>query len=254
MNKLSLSLGTWTFAPGLMSSCITLLLIPCFVYLGYWQLDRAALKTELEQTFTNHLKAPILPFSALFTTEDPEKLAKKFRYRRVQVKGYFINQFTFFLDNQIVEGKVGYKVFTPFKPHDSPTLLLIDRGWVPIVNSRSHLPSIHPIKGEVTVIGMINLPSHGLKLKSAKSQSNQWPLVVQYLDFKVLSIHFKQNFYPFLLQTESKTAFSYQVPPITFTVSAKRHLGYAIQWFTIAFATLIYYLGINSYRIKHVKL
>ena len=171
----------------------------------------------------------------------------------MQVTGQFINTHPILLDNQVLNGQVGYRVITPFLPSLSSRMILVDRGWIPIPNTRTLLPSFTPILGTVTLCGIINNPvSPGLQLKKIQPAPNIWPLRVQSVDFEELSVMLATNLYPFMLQLKPGDIYGFNIPAQSFTISATRHLGYAIQWFTLAFASLIYYLVTNSYRSKDV--
>jgi cytochrome oxidase assembly protein ShyY1 len=241
------SIGPWTFRPGLYSTLVTALLVPLFIFLGYWQLGRMELKKELQQNLYNQQQAFPLQISTLnhSTTQ---------RFKSLEVSGHFINEQPILLDNQHYKGQIGYRVIMPFKVQN-PTgnfypLLLIDRGWVPMGPNRNELPHIQAIHGEIMLRGIINDPPKPFVLENPDSQKNNtFPLVVQTLDFNTLGIQLKQSVFPFLLQLQNQqSAYAYQILPISFGMMPTRHLGYAIQWFVMALALLLYYFFINIKR------
>ncbi len=251
-----LQFGRWIFSPGLTSSISTLLFILLFVYLGFWQTSRYSEKLNLQKKLEDKIKSPILKFTPLFiekilTKEDWEKI----RYSQLQITGQFINTHHILLDNQTLNGQVGYRVITPFLPTSSSKMILVDRGWIPLSKNRDLLPAFTPILGTVTLHGMMNNPtSPGLQLKKIQPVPNIWPLRVQSVDFEELSVMLKTHLYPFMLQLNPGDRYGFKIPIQFFTTSATRHLGYAIQWFTLALASLIYYLAINSHRSKDAQL
>jgi cytochrome oxidase assembly protein ShyY1 len=104
---------------------------------------------------------------------------------------------------------------------------------------------------KTTLSGIINFPVNGLILKKATNPlENVWPQRVQSLDFQVLSTLMQATLYPFLLQLNEKNTYKFSLLPTSFSVSAERHLGYAVQWFTMALVVFIYFLVINSHRLN----
>jgi surfeit locus 1 family protein len=245
MSRFRYSFGPWTFAPGLISSLLTVVIFPSFVYLGLWQLDRWEEKNLQKKQWATRMLAPPLTVSTTLQ-HIPFKLL---RYHSLEVTGTFLNHQQILLDNQILKGQVGYRVLTPLLlKTGTPKILLIDRGWIPIGPHRDKLPILKPILEPVTLRGMIqNIPS-GLVLQSKLPEPTPWPLRIQTIDFRLLSKLLGQKLYPFVLQLKSDDAYSF-IPILNTTeLSAERHLGYAIQWFTMAFAVLIYFFVINSHR------
>jgi len=241
--KVSIRCGQWMFSPGLISSFFTLLLIPLFVYLGFWQLQRFDQKSTLKETLESRINEPMLSLGALQIQHSD---LEPFRYRRLQVNGIFLNENQILLDNQIFKGRVGFRVITPLLTQEN-TIILVDRGWIALQKSRSDLPSIPPILGKTSVVGIINQLSSGLQLmnKTKISSDPHWPMIVQRIDFKELSLILAHETLPFILQVDNANTIKFGIP-------ASRHLGYAVQWFGMAAALLIYYLVINGRRLTNV--
>lgn len=228
-------------------SLTTLLLIPVFVYLGFWQIDRYHEKQIPQQALESRFSLPIINKITHF---DPT-----LRYRQLQITGHFLNKHQIYLDNQIVKGQVGYRVLTPFQPIGQSDILLVDRGWIPLGKSRDEMPLVKPVLGQQTLIGTINLPANGLQLSNLfnKTQNKanhqiSWPLRVQHVDFENLASLLSQKLTPFILQLNPQDSNGFSIQPITFNPPPMRHMAYAIQWFAMALAVLIYYLVINCYR------
>src|SRR5437870_4930301 len=103
-----------------------------FIKLGDWQMQRSREKTALLNTYHQRAKQIPLIASELSKQTDP-------RFYRVKLTGQFDNQHHFLLDNKIVNGKIGYELYTPFFAENLPMPILIDRGFVPIMGSRQIL-------------------------------------------------------------------------------------------------------------------
>jgi surfeit locus 1 family protein len=239
------TLGPWVFRPTLLSTLLILLIIPLFVYLGCWQLGRANTKQQLQSQRENHSQDNII------TLENSPKYADNLRYQWAKAQGILINENQILLDNQIVNGRVGYRVITPLKLANSETVVLIDRGFIPIHN-RSELPLIPPITGLLTLQGIINQPANPLALGQLFDPNiKQWPLRVQTLQYDQISLILKYPVAPLLLQLQEGDPLLFTVIPISFPLSAEKHLGYAIQWFMMALAVFIYYCVSHCQRKKY---
>lgn len=238
------TIGRWRFNPGFASCIITILLVPIFISLGFWQLGRMEFKNQLQEKLTS--QASMIPLSI----SEIQNTTTNLRFNPLEITGYFLNQYPILLDNQVYKGQVGYRVIMPFQvqTHDTEDhpWILVDRGWIPITN-RNEKPHIKPITTKITLRGIINDPPKPLKLKAATTENPiLFPEVMQYIDFNILEQQLQHRIFPFLLWLPpSESPHTYQVLPITIGMPASRHLGYAIQWFAIALAVLIYYLVIN---------
>ena len=93
----------------------TLVLCPFFVELGFWQLDRAAEKLVLQQQFELQSQAePVYiggqGLSALQSLPATEDL----NWRNGVLTGQYVADKQILLDNQHMNGQVGYFVYTLF--------------------------------------------------------------------------------------------------------------------------------------------
>jgi len=62
------------------------------------------------------------------------------RFRQVIAQGVYEARKSIYIDNQVVNGQVGYQVFTPLRLA-SGQIVLVGRGWLPVGDSRDVLPS-----------------------------------------------------------------------------------------------------------------
>ena len=93
-----------------------LLLLPLLLRLGFWQLDRAEQKLQLQAEINKQKNLPQL--MDVSSSLKPEKI----KNRDVVLTGEFEQQRYWLLDNRVWQGKVGYEVIVPYK---SP----IDNRW-----------------------------------------------------------------------------------------------------------------------------
>lgn len=142
--------GAWHFCPGRASTIAVLLLLPVLLMLGYWQLDRAAQKAELQTTFAKRFAQPPVDLTGV----DPADSSN--RYLHVVASGRYDGAHQMLLDNQVHDGQPGYHVLTPLRM--AGDAILIDRGWVPLGESRQVLPDIGASTDDITIGGWLAQP------------------------------------------------------------------------------------------------
>jgi surfeit locus 1 family protein len=213
---------------------LTVLLISLFVYLSAWQLNRVSQKQQLQ------LQLESRPLEAEILLENSPKYTSALRYRLARVQGTFMNEHHILMDNQQVKGRVGYRVFTPLKLANNETVLLIDRGFIPMLKHREEPIVIPPVVGLITLQGLINQPPNPLPLKTIIPNVRQWPVRVQSLQYETIAALLKHPISSFTLQLQKNDPRLFTEIPISFAVSAEKHLGYAIQWFMMALTVFIY--------------
>ena len=226
-------------APTLLVLC----LLPVLVSLGVWQLGRAKEKQLMLDQQTLRTDEKIFRLTS-GSADDPDSL----RYRKVTAAGNYDSKHQFLLDNQIVAGRAGYYVMTPFIPAGSEKAVLVNRGWVPLQRERSVLPSVRIKNGERSVMGRINhFPSVGLKLQGAEIPAEGWPAVIQLVDTEVLAKKLAYPLFKFQIELDNEQPDGYWrdwktrvlMPP-------EKHTAYAIQWFGLAITLLVLFIWFSS--------
>ena len=79
------------------------------IYLGFWQLDRAAQKEALQSAMEQQANKPPLALNMFLNLNDVNEVL----HQRVLLSGSWIAQSTVYLDNRQMDGKVGFFVLTP---------------------------------------------------------------------------------------------------------------------------------------------
>ena len=128
-------------------------LLPMFLALGWWQLQRADEKTAIANQWQERQQQSPRPL-LLIDAKEPQDWA----YLPVQLSGEFDPDHYFLLDNRIHQGKFGYEVLAIMTLADSKQAVLVNRGWVAADSSRQTLPKIDPIDGRQTVQGHVYVP------------------------------------------------------------------------------------------------
>ena len=242
-------LGGWIFEPGRASTCATLLLLPLLLTLGFWQLDRARQKAELQTAFAERFQLPPTPLAEV----DPADSAN--RYRRVIAAGRYDNAHQLLLDNQVRDGRPGYHTLTPLRLRDG-TAILIDRGWLPLGATRQELPDVSLSAEPVTVRGWLAQPANpGLRLGDGAGGDSRWPRIIPHVDYQRLSGLLDYPLLPaiILLEPEAPAGFWRDWQPRFGGQGPERHQGYAAQWFSLAVALLILYFAVNTHRLPRSK-
>jgi len=208
-----------------------------FVFLGVWQIERAAHKEGLLQAFNSEQESPPIRL----TSQSPD-------WSRVFVDGIFDSSRQILIDNQIHKGKVGYKIFTPFR-FDDNKIVLVDRGWVAQGQSRSDLPQLNILEKKSRIIATVTSPEQGV-LAGSELLTNEWPRVSQTKAVEVIASAFKEPILDIVLVLDpgsSQITEFIQIKP--FAITPVKHYGYAMQWFTMS----IVLLGMFLYALKREK-
>ena len=208
-----------------------------FVFLGVWQIERAAHKEGLLQAFNAEQESPPIRL----TSQSPD-------WSRVFVDGIFDSSRQILIDNQIHKGKVGYKIFTPFR-FDDNKIVLVDRGWIAQGQSRSDLPQLNILEKKSRIIATVTSPEQGV-LAGSELLTNEWPRVSQTKAIEVIASAFKEPILDIVLVLDpgsSQITEFIQIRP--FAITPVKHYGYAMQWFTMS----IVLLGMFLYALKREK-
>ena len=208
-----------------------------FVFLGVWQIERAAHKEGLLQAFNSEQESPPIRL----TSQSPD-------WSRVFVDGIFDSSRQILIDNQIHKGRVGYKIFTPFR-FDDNKIVLVDRGWIAQGQSRSDLPQLNILEKKSRIIATVTSPEQGV-LAGSELLTNEWPRVSQTKAVEVIASAFKEPILDIVLVLDpgsSQITEFIQIKP--FAITPVKHYGYAMQWFTMS----IVLLGMFLYALKREK-
>ncbi len=231
-------LGPWHFEINIRRTlgCISTIII--LAYLGTWQVNRALQKEYLIQQLQE--KSTGMPLN-LATLDNP--ILEKFRFTPIVMYGTYLNNFTFLLDNQVYQHKVGYRILTAFTSPYLNKMVLVDRGWIVQGVSRQQLPEIKDAYGVKEVQGFINTIPSGITLHpDTYNPLATWPIVIQSLDFAFIAENLQHPVYNFVIQLYQNDPTAYTVPPVSFGLPIYKHWGYALQWYLFALLVLIYYL------------
>lgn len=238
-----MQLGPFNFKPPLLALLATLLFASIFAGLGRWQLERMDQKNEIAHQHQTRATLPALTALPNSSTDFSE-----LRFRKIQLWGEWLANQQFLLDNQVLNGRVGFNVLTPLVLADNRTVL-VDRGWIALGNSRQDLPVVSISTDLNSIQGTIYVPfGEPFALGEATAGSSGWPRIIQYLDFAALSTVLGRTLLPVVVRmaAEQPNGYQRQWPAVPF--SAQKHLAYAVQWFALAVAVVVLFLVLNLKR------
>ncbi|MGB5438436.1 MAG: SURF1 family protein [Gammaproteobacteria bacterium] len=239
-------IGAFNFSPGFWPSVVTALLLPFLTGLGAWQLERASWKQGLIDEQAARAGLPRVLLERLLARDGA------LEFRPVAARGVYDLGHQLLLDNRTHQGYAGYHVLTPLKLSDQDSVVLVNRGWVPVGQYRSHLPELPGPFDELIVNAIVKLPPERfIRLDDAEEVHDGWPQVVQQLKLPELEKRLGHSLLPLILQLDPVDEYGfvrewkavYGIPP-------NKHRAYALQWFTLALVLLAIYIGVNSTRIK----
>ena len=228
------------FHPGLLPSLVVFALLPLLVWLGFWQLDRAAEKRALLAAFEVRRAAEPVPVSALELTAEPA-------YTRVVLQGSFDAAHSLLLDSRTRAGVAGVELLQPFYDQPSGLWLLVNRGWLPWPDRRV-APQFSTPEAQIKLTGWVYVPpGEGFLLKDAESTG--WPRLVNAVEATALWQTLGRGGAPFEIRLDPGAA-AYQADWPIVAMDPQKNTGYAVQWFAMALALLllIIYLGIRNAR------
>lgn len=231
----------------LLPAVLLLVLMPLFIGLGVWQLHRAEGKRALQDEYDKRAsEAP--------TQLGPEPQdAQALRFRRVTVRGKYEPEYQILIDNRVHQGAAGYHVVTPLKIEGGSTRVLVNRGWVPIGESRQKLPSVDAPEGVQQVSGVVAVPAENVfSLDSPGQPTAGWQPVWLRLDMKryINSVPFTVQ--PIVILLDPTAAGGYVREWARLDAGIAVHEGYAFQWFALATLDAVI-LAVMIYRARRQR-
>ncbi len=195
--------------------------------LGFWQLSRAAQKTDLQSAIDNRRQMAVLDAAGMSReAANPEAL-----HRRVVLRGSWLGQHTVFLDNRQMNATPGFFVITPLQLENRGATVVVQRGWVQRnFGDRASLPVVPTPDGVVQLEGRIAPPPSKLyEFRGADSG-----VIRQNLDMQRYAKDIGVALLPVsVLQMGVSTDSLLRDWPRLQTGVAK-HYGYAFQWFALS--------------------
>lgn len=215
-----------------------LLLIGIFLMLGFWQIDRAAEKRKIEESFGAQAKYEALSPDATYDL-----------YQPLTVSGRYVTDRQILLDNIVQDGRLGYYVLTPFEYDVSEPLLVVNRGWISKPAGQGELPAIGVGNDEKSLRGRVGgLPRVGIRPGPPFEGATTWPRLAVWPTLDDLAREIDREVLPYVLLADPDPGSALVRRWQPQQMGPMRHFGYAFQWFALALAVLV--TGIVLYRRK----
>lgn len=212
----------------------TLLTMAATAALGFWQLDRAAQKQDLQTRIDERGQLPAWNAANVLSMVDPDSGL----HRVVRLSGEWVPDATLFLDNRQMEGRPGFFVITPLRLQGSEQAVLVQRGWVPRdFQDRSRVPAVSTPEGVVGVEGRL-APPPGKLYELGEAATGP---IRQNVDLETLAQEWNVPLIALsVLQTSGAADGLRREWPVV-TAGVQKHHGYAFQWFGLcALAGFLY--------------
>lgn len=230
-----------------------------FLFLGFWQLDRAEEKTQLLAEL--EIKRSQSPIETL---GEINRTAEELDGLPVSLQGNYVQDSVILLDNVVLGGKVGFDLLLWFQEAGTNRQFLVNRGFVQMGRTRAELPEIPPL-----VIGFDRLFGHVYAREyDADSMLPVIPLaepelVVSKLRGSVGAIQtrsvniaqhanalflatiepsaedMESTTYPYLIRLALDDPNGLARNWIIANITSEKHIGYSIQWFLMAAAIVV---------------
>jgi surfeit locus 1 family protein len=226
------------FAPSWKMTILTLAGITLFSSLGFWQLERAIFKDGIMKKFEARLEADYRQFEAWESLSDIE-------FQKIIIGGHYDTGRTLLIDNQLHRGQAGYHVITPFILNGGDKIVLVNRGWVALGNSREQLPGIEKPVVDGSIRGIANTPDTGSFRMGEISLGDKWPQVIPFLDIEAMQAQYNNRLLPIIIWLEPEQAGHYQRVWNPVWLSPDKSRAYAWQWFAFAAISLGLFIGLN---------
>lgn len=224
------------FTPHWAMTLLAVIAIGLFLWLGFWQIERAAAKKQMISSLNAFAQQAPINWSSKDTLP--------LQYQPIKLQGYFLSD-ELLLDNQLHQHQFGYDVISPLMLPDGH-VVLVDRGWVAGDITRRTIPKIETPVGIITLVGSAYYPSEkNWLLGQSLEKKTAHVAVVELLDVHLISQFLHKSVYPFIIRLNNHADNGYLREWPVVAMAPERHYGYALQWFAIALVILILFIALN---------
>lgn len=216
-----------------------------FLRLGVWQLHRADFKESLLRRYAAAATAPPRDFAAIAATPPADS------FPRVHVRGRYLVDRLYLLDNPNHDERGGVEAFAPFELPGHASLLLVDLGFLP-GSGNGKTPQLPPLpSAPIDLHGLyVPPPPTGFEMGgNALARQTHWPKQSIYLAMDQVAGDLGRPLYPRVLALDADAASIYvRKHALDLTMSPARHRAYAFQWFAFALAAVVILLVLHRKR------
>ncbi len=219
----------------------TAIVLPILMSLGFWQLDRAEIKQQTLARYEARANQSAMHLTASDSVANMQ--AADIQYAQLQVSGRYDTAHSFLIDNRVHQSKVGFYVVTPFLVENSKNVILVNRGWIKAKQYRTELPEFSTSPEKISLKGTVYVPSKNFfSVENGKIKPQNFPVIVQNIDFVAVAEILNRDVYPFVLRLEPKNKTGFVRDWKVVTSSPQKSQSYAAQWFTMALVVVLLFL------------
>lgn len=233
----------WVVNPAWFS--LTLGAVIILALLALWQMERAEQKTLLLKKIARLAQAPSASIPSVLIDGALIDGAP------IHLRGRWLAPMVWLVDNQLVDGRIGYDVVAPYQPialnnmaAQNP-VLLVNLGWVEAPLERNQLPPI-VLPAELTIEGLVRVHTGGLLLGQNLEDRGSWPMRIQRVEVQALQTYINFPLLAGLVYQSGDSPFRTHYRPVV--ISPARHQAYALQWALLAFALVVIALSASLQR------
>lgn len=215
-------------------------MLALLLWLGRWQLDRAAEKAQRQALLDSRIaEAPLLLTGSVAAAEP-------LLYRRVHAAGEWLAPRQVYIDNQVLDGRAGFAVITPLRLAGRDEAVLVNRGWVARDASYPRAPVVPVPPGRVEVAGIATLPpARFLELSSQTVTGSVW----QNLSIERFRTHSGLDVLPIVI-VDDRPADGLKARRERPDAGVAKHYEYALTWFALAATVLALWVALNLRRTR----
>lgn len=216
--------------------------LPLTCALGFWQLDRADEKRSI--LASQEAQQKLATMGNHNWRQDTEN-----HLRSVELNLVFDQERYLLLANRLRNGQVGYEVLgVAFLPDEGDIPVLVNRGWVQASLDRNILPEVVQPLGINQVSGYYYCSQPNSMISQATEYTGDWPAVVFDLNQEAVEQIFEsaQRPLPCQVRIDRASPLALLAGWDILNQTVEKHIGYAVQWFSMAFALMILALFSNS--------
>lgn len=224
------------FRPTFWPTLFTIISLLILISLGTWQVYRLIWKNSLISNYLYKFNNEIIKYDKSFSFND------EFEYRRINIRGRFINEKEILIIGKTFEGNVGFHLITPFITKEEK-LLLINRGWISEKLKLRSSRSFNINTENIVIDGIIRKPQKkGYFVPENDPIGNFWFTIKPNQIEKALkleSFDLEKKFYVDVIRKKGKL-----ILPIGVSGNPNfrnQHLTYAITWYSLAITLFIIY-------------
>ena len=226
----------------------SLIMLPLLLSLGLWQLQRADQKQEIVDRYARNQQLPPI------VSADELAIEQDHQYRLAWVRATVDNQRMIILDNKVKNGRPGYEILQSVTLRGLERKLLLNRGWIEASLDRDILPTVAPVEGEVQLRGYLyQTLKGGYRLDDGIRQVQQWPSRVGWITVERAEELFGDAFMPYQLRLDQDSLGALETGWPTVAIQPEKHVGYAVQWFAMAFTLLLLTIIANSNALSWLR-